>query len=67
MKYFREFGVIKIENTEHMLLSGGFYLMFFVYKFWNQLYQACRCNIIQDSAVNQKGYYSYIKFEQLIV
>ena len=30
--------------------------MFLVYKVWNHLYQAYRCNIDQDSALNQKGY-----------
>ena len=50
-----------------MFLSGSFYLMFLVYKVWNQLYQACRSNIDQDSALNQKGYYSYIKFKQLVL
>ena len=49
-----------------MFLGGGFYLMILVYKIWNKFYQACRCNIDHDSAVNQQAYYSYIKFEQLL-
>ena len=50
-----------------MFLGGGFLFDALVYKVWNQLYQAFRYNIDQDSALNQKGYFFYIKFEQLII
>ena len=62
-----------------MFAGGGFYLMLLVYEVWNQSYQKCRCNTdllsdfddsdfddFEDSALNQKRYYSYIKFEQLV-
>ena len=50
-----------------MFLDGSFLFDVLVYKVWNQLYQACRCNIDQDTAINQMGNYSYITFEQLVV
>ena len=50
-----------------MFLGGGFLFHALVYKVRNQLYQAFRYNIDQDSALNQKGCFSYIKFEQLVV
>ena len=54
VKYFRDFDVLnsyalKIDNS---YVLGGVFLL----DVWNHLYQACRCNIDQDYALNQKGY-----------
>ena len=59
-----------------MFAGGGFYLMLLVYEVWNQSYQKCTDLLsdfddsdfdgFEDSALCQKRYYSYIKFEQLV-